>query len=101
MFATGNQTVTGQGSINLVSESLDFTLTPRAAGERPATPLDVGGTLLHPAVALDRGAIVKNVPGIAGEAASPLMIFAADGNPCFAALGQGRRQARPVAGGSR
>lgn len=101
LFSVGNQTVTGQGSINLVSESLDFTLTPRPAGERPAPPLDVSGTLLHPAVALDRGAIVKNVPGIAGDAASPLMAFAADGNPCFAALAQGRRQVRPVSGGSR
>jgi uncharacterized protein involved in outer membrane biogenesis len=100
LLAAGNQTVTGQGSVNLVSETLDFTLTPRPAGERPATPLDVGGTLLHPAVALDRGAIVKNVPGIAGDSASPLMVFAADGNPCFAALAQGRRP-RPPAGGSR
>ena len=101
LFAAGTQTVTGQGSVNLVSESLDFTLTPRPAGEKPATPLDVGGTLLHPAVALDRGAIVKNVPGIAGDAASPLMGFASDGNPCFAALAQGRRPVRPVAGGLR
>jgi hypothetical protein len=101
LFAAGNQTVTGQGSVNLVSESLDFTLTPRPAGERPAPPLDVSGTLLHPAVALDRGAIVKNLPAIAGEGASPLMVFAVDGNPCFAALSQGRRQARPAAGGSR
>lgn len=100
LFTAGNQTVTGQGSVNLVGESLDFTLTPRAAGERPATPLDVSGTLLHPAVAVDRGAIVKNIPGIAGDAASPLMVFAADGNPCFAALAQGRK-ARPLAGGSR
>ena len=98
LFAVGTQTVTGQGSVNLVSESLDFTLTPRPAGEKPSTPLDVGGTLLHPAVALDRGAIVKNVPGIAGDAASPLMSFASDGNPCFAALAQGRRPVRPAAG---
>jgi hypothetical protein len=101
LFAAGAQTVTGQGSINLVSETLDFTLTPRTAGEKASTPLDVGGTLLHPAVALDRGAIVKNIPGIAGDAASPLMSLAAEGNPCFAALAQGKRSVRPVAGGLR
>jgi len=101
LFAAGNQTVTGQGSVNLVSESLDFTLTPRPAGEKPSTPLDVGGTLLHPAVALDRGAIVKNVPVIASDVASPLMSFATEGNPCFAALAQGRQRARPAAGGLR
>ena len=100
LFAVGAQTVTGQGSVNLASESLDFTLTPRPAGQAPATPLDVGGTLLHPSVTLDRGAIVKNSPAVAGDAASPLMSFAAEGNPCFAALAQGRR-ARPVAGGLR
>jgi hypothetical protein len=101
LFAAGTQTVTGQGSINLVSESLDFTLTPRPAGEKAATPFDVSGTLLHPAVAVDRGAIVKNVPGIAGDAATPLLSFAPDGNPCVAALSQGKRPARPAGEGSR
>lgn len=102
LFSVGNQTVTGQGSINLGSESLDFTLTPRPAGQTPAVQIDLGGTLLHPAVAPARAAYVKNVPGVAGgESASPLMMFAADGNPCFTALAQGRRAARPVAGGLR
>jgi len=67
----------------------------------PATPLDVGGTLLHAAVSPDRGAIVRNVPGMAGDAASPLMNFASEGTPCFAILAQGRKSARPVAGGMR
>ena len=101
LLATGSETVTGQGSIGLSNESLDFTLTPRPAGQLPTSQLDVGGTLLHPAVALDHGAIVRNVPGIAGDAASPLMSFAGDGNPCFAALLQGRRPARAAAGGAR
>jgi hypothetical protein len=101
LFSIGTQTVTGQGSINLASESLDFTLTPRPAGQTPAVQIDLGGTLLHPAVAPARAAYVKNVPGMVSDAASPLMIFAADGNPCFAALAQGRRPTRPVPGGLR
>jgi len=101
LFATDTQTVTGQGSVNLASESLDFTLTPRPAGQAPATQIDLGGSLLHPAVAPARAAYVKNVPGMVSDAASPLMSFASDGNPCFAALAQGRHAARPVAGGLR
>jgi hypothetical protein len=101
LFAVGTQTVTGQGSVNLGAESLDFTLTPRPAGQTPVTQFDVAGTLLHPSVAPERGAFVKNVPGMVSDAASPLMTFAADGNPCFAALAQGRRAVRPVAGGLR
>jgi len=101
LFSIGTQTVTGQGSINLASESLDFILTPRPAGQTPAVQIDLGGTLLHPAVAPARAAYVKNVPGMVGDAASPLMRFAADGNPCFAALAQGRRPTRPVPGGLR
>ena len=102
LLAIGTQTVTGQGSVALGTETLDFTLTPRPAGQPPTSQLDVGGTLLHPSVAVDHGAIVKNVPGIAGEAASPLMSFATDGgNPCFATLAQGRRPTRAAAGGAR
>ncbi len=101
LFATDTQTVTGQGSVNLASEALDFTLTPRPAGQTPATQIDLGGSLLHPAVAPARAAYVKNVPGMVSDAASPLMSFASDGNPCFAALAQGRHAARPVAGGLR
>ena len=101
LFSVGTQTVTAQGSVNLASESLDFTLTPRPAGQTPAVQIDLGGTLLHPSVAPARAAYVKNVPGMVSDAASPLMNFASDGNPCFAALAQGRRAARPVAGGLR
>lgn len=101
LFSVGTQTVTGQGSVNLASESLDFTLTPRPAGQTPAVQIDLGGTLLHPAVAPARAAYVKNVPGMVSDAASPLMTFASDGNPCFVALAQGRRATRPVPGGLR
>jgi uncharacterized protein involved in outer membrane biogenesis len=101
LFSVGTQTVTGQGSVNLASESLDFTLTPRPAGQTPAVQIDLGGTLLHPSVAPARAAYVKNVPGMVSDAASPLMTFASDGNPCFAALAQGRRATRPVPGGLR
>ena len=99
--AVGTQTVTGQGSVNLASESLDFTLTPRPAGQTPAVQIDLGGSLLHPSVAPARAAYVKNVPGMVSDAASPLMTFASDGNPCFVALAQGRRATRPVPGGLR
>lgn len=101
LFSVGTLTVTAQGSVNLASESLDFTLTPRPAGQTPAVQIDLGGTLLHPSVAPARAAYVKNVPGMVSDDASPLMSFASDGNPCFAALAQGRRATRPVAGGLR
>jgi len=101
LFSVGNLTVTGQGSINLASEGLDFTLTPRLAGQTPAIQVDLGGSLMHPSVAAARAAFVKNVPGTVGDAASPLMSLATDGNACFATLAQGRKAARPGAGGLR
>ncbi len=101
LFSIGTLTVTGQGSVNLASEGLDFTLAPRPAGQTPLVQVDLGGTLMHPSVAAARAAFVKNVPGTVGDAASPLMSLASDGNACFAALTQGRKAARPVAGGLR
>ena len=102
LFALGPVIVSGQGSVNLANENLDFTLTPRPAGQSAATPLDVAGSLAHPLVAPNKGAIVKNQPAVSGAAESPLLTLTAagDGNPCFAALAQGRR-ARNGNGGAR
>jgi hypothetical protein len=99
MFTLGGIAVTGQGSINLGSETLDFTLTPRPVAPNAATPLDIGGSLLHPLVSANRGAIVKNLPVATGGAESPLLGLAGtDGNPCFATLLQGKKPRQAGAG---
>jgi hypothetical protein len=95
LFSLGPTLITGQGSVNLSNESLDFTLTPRPPAPSTATSLDVGGSLTHPVVAPNKGAIVKNLPPLASETESPLFALAtAEPNPCFAALAQGRRGRR-------
>ena len=90
LFAMGNAQVSGQGSLNLVNESLDFTLTPRPAGQNAATPLDIGGSILHPLVTQNRGAIVKNLPALAIGGESPLLTLAA-AEPCAGTLTLARK----------
>ena len=95
LFVLGQTLITGQGSVNLSNESLDFTLTPRPPAAGMAASLDIGGTLAHPLVAPNRGAIVKNLPPLASDAESPLFTFvSAESNPCIAALMQGRKGRR-------
>jgi hypothetical protein len=99
LFALPNVVASGQGSLNLTHEGLDFTLTPRPPVSGIG-PLDIGGTLAHPIVAEDRSAIVRNLPVSAGDAAIGLQAFAGnDGNACFVALAQARK--RPVTSGTR
>jgi hypothetical protein len=99
LFTLGPTLITGQGSISLNNESLDFTLTPRPpapnAAPNATITLDVGGSLTHPVVAPSKGAIVKNLPPMVSNADSPLFALAAgDSNPCFTALAQGRKGRR-------
>jgi len=99
MFTLGDIAVTGQGSINLTTESLDFTLTPRSAAPLAVTPLDIGGSLLHPLVSANRGAIVKTLPIVTSGAQSPLLSLAGkEGNSCFATLLQGKKPRQSGAG---
>jgi uncharacterized protein involved in outer membrane biogenesis len=106
LFDTTHMTVGGQGSINLANESLDFTLSPKpkeASFFSLAMPLDVGGTLAHPSVQPNKGAIVKGLAGVGGIAALgplaaliPLATSAgAEPNPCLAALGPPAKAAAP------
>lgn len=92
VFSLGSLSVTGQGSLNLTDESLDFTLTPRPNGQGAATPLNIGGTLLHPQIAANRGAIVRNLPAVTATNENALAGLVSDeGNPCYAAYLQGKK----------
>lgn len=106
LFDTDSMTVGGQGSVNLASEALDFTMTPRpkdASLFSLALPIDVSGTLGHPIVAPNRGAIVKGVASVVGAVALgplgalvPLVNAGSDeGNACVAALAP-QKKAAPV-----
>ncbi|MTJ81606.1 MAG: AsmA family protein [Telmatospirillum sp.] len=107
LFDTDVMTVSGQGSINLANEVLDLTVAPRpkdASLISLALPLDVGGTLTHPTVTPNRGAIVKGVASVAAGLALgpvgailPLMSAGADdSNPCLAAINQAKKPAPPA-----
>lgn len=106
LFDTDAMTVSGQGSINLGNELLDLTVAPKPKDVSllsMALPLDIGGTLLHPTVTPNRGAIVKGVAGVAGTVAlGPLGILiplvsagSDDTNACLAAINQAKKPAPP------
>jgi hypothetical protein len=99
LFDSDAMTVIGQGSVNLGSELLDLTVAPRpkdAGFVGMASPLDIGGTLAHPTVTPNRGAIVKGISGVPNAVAlGPLGLPPSvagssgdDGNACLAALNQ-------------
>jgi hypothetical protein len=72
---------------------LDLTVTPRpkdAGLLGLALPLDIGGTLAHPTVTPNRGAIVK---GLAGAVASAPIVSAGgdDGNACLITVNQPKK----------
>ncbi len=102
LFDTDAMTVSGQGSVNLANEVLDLTVAPKPKDPSLlslALPLDIGGTLVHPTVTPNRGAIVKGVAGVVGGVAlGPIGILVPllsagsdDSNPCVAALNQARK----------
>ncbi len=102
LFDTSEMTVAGQGSINLANEDLDLTLSPKpkeASLVNLAVPLDISGSLAHPSVAPNKGAIVKGMATAVGAVALgpfgallPLITAgASDGNPCLAALAQPKK----------
>jgi hypothetical protein len=92
LFNLAGLTVTGQGSVNLQNEMLDFTVTPRPAGVAAGGALDIGGSLLHPIVTPDKGAIVRNLPAISGDLGQPLQKLASMGaNSCLSTLLQTKR----------
>ncbi|PKU21881.1 AsmA family protein [Telmatospirillum siberiense] len=113
LFDTDAMTVSGQGSVNLANELLDLTVAPKpkdASLISMALPLDIGGTLLHPTVTPNRGAIVKGVAGVAGAIAlGPLGILVPlvsagsdDGNACLAAINQAKKPVpSPKKGGAK
>lgn len=112
LFDTDAMTVSGQGSINLANELLDLTVAPRpkdASLLSMALPLDIGGTLAHPTVTPNRGAIVKGMAGVAGAVALgplgalPPVVSAGgdDGNACLAALNQAKKPAPPKKAGGK
>ncbi|MDR3439245.1 AsmA family protein [Telmatospirillum sp.] len=112
LFDTDVMTVSGQGSINLANEVLDLTVAPKPKDTSLlslALPLDVGGTLAHPTVTPNRGAIVKGVAGVAAGVALgpigallPLVSSGSDEvNPCVAALSQPKKAPPPKKSGGK
>ncbi|HVI52696.1 MAG TPA: AsmA family protein [Candidatus Sulfotelmatobacter sp.] len=106
LFDTTRMTVAGQGSVNLGSETLDLTLSPKPKETSLlslSVPVDVQGTLTQPVLSPNKGAIVKGVVGaVGGLALGPLgalvpLVSSGTGsaNPCLAAIAQTRK---PVAG---
>ena len=99
LFDTSRMTVAGQGSVNLATEGLDITLSPKpkeASLMNLAVPLDVSGTLAQPLVSPNKGAIVKGLAGtLGGLTLGPLGgvlpfidLGASEKNACVVALTQ-------------
>lgn len=66
---TQYSTLTGKGQIDLGKETIDETLTPNAKGVSLslAVPVDIGGTLMHPTVTPDEGALAVKVGSLIGS----------------------------------
>jgi hypothetical protein len=99
LFDSDAMTLSGQGSINLANELIDLSVAPRPKDSSligVAFPVDIGGTLAHPTVTANRGAIVRGVAGVSSASVSgalglqlPLVGFSGEeGNACVAALNQ-------------
>ena len=61
---TSNVSVSGEGGVNLASEAIDITLTPRTRDlslMSLAVPIKIGGTLADPSAAPDMSAVVTSV----------------------------------------
>ena len=103
LLDTSRMTVGGHGSINLGNETLDLTLTPRPKDANLlalAIPLDVSGSLLEPAIAPNKGAIVKGAAGAMGTLGPfvPVVNAGTGGaNPCLSAIAQAHK-APPATG---
>ena len=93
LLDTSLMTVGGRGSINLANETLDLALAPKpkdASQLAAALPLDIGGTLVHPVVAVDQGAIVRGVVTAVGAQNAPAS-GTAEANSCLASLGTAKK----------
>jgi uncharacterized protein involved in outer membrane biogenesis len=97
LFDTTRMTVTGDGTVDLGSEAVAFTLSPRPKDRSLlslATDLKVAGTIAKPTVAPDALGVAKNVAQIAGGVAlGPLGLLVPlattgndDKNPCVEAI---------------
>ncbi len=108
-------TMSGSGTANLRSETLDLTLKPqvRAAATTLVIPLKVSGPMRAPAVAVNKlGTAEDNIGSIAGAvigSTTPIGIIGgllgvdkafglAAGDPCPVALAAARGQAAPAQG---
>jgi uncharacterized protein involved in outer membrane biogenesis len=86
---TGKMTVSGEGTVNLGTEQLALTLTPRpkqASLVSLAIPIRIGGTLAAPTFSPDTGAALR---GAAGAAAGTLLLGPAGVIVPFLSGGQG------------
>ncbi len=107
-------TMTGSGSIDFATETLDLTLRPqvRVAGTSLVLPVKVRGQIRDPAAAVDRlgaaesnagkvaGAVIGDATGIGllgGLLAGGRVGGGKDADPCPAALAEARGQPAPAA----
>lgn len=105
LFDTDSLTVVGEGTVDLRSERLDlkFTPQPKSMTLNVSLPVDVGGTLMAPAVSLDRAAAVRRAGGLLGGLLFPPAALAAfidmgsgDDHPCTALAAAGAKQQTPA-----
>lgn len=97
LLDTGTVTLSGEGTLDLGVETLDFRIVPRPKQARLlsiATPIKVTGTLAAPALAPDRLSVAKGVAGaVIGGLINPVGLLVPlislgsdDKNPCVEAL---------------
>lgn len=110
LMDTGDMSMVGEGTINLGTERIELELTPRPKNVSVlnlATPIDIGGSLKHPSVQLNRVALAKRVAGGVATSINPLFAIGSlvldnsgdsDQNPCVAAL-EGKTSAKAKEGG--
>lgn len=73
LIDTQYSTLTGKGTIDLGTETIDETLTPNAKGVSLdlAVPVNIGGTLMNPTATPDEGALALKVGSLIGSVFFP------------------------------
>ncbi|MBT5658589.1 MAG: AsmA family protein, partial [Rhodospirillaceae bacterium] len=80
LLDTTNVVITGKGSINLGSEKINMTVTPKTSDVslmKLVVPISIGGTLANPTALPDMGALAKNaagdiIGGVSGAVTNPV-----------------------------
>ena len=100
---TGYAMISGKGDIDLETEGLKITVTPKPKSStlKAAMPVAIGGTLAHPAYGVDKLAAAQNIGGASlGITFSPEILMglgeigAYDDSPCMRAVRGKPQQSR-------